>query len=502
MESKESQAKRLGQFFTKKTVAGRMVEMMASLPTDAAILEPCFGGGAFLRALENAGYTNVEGIELDPALCRDAIPRFPAFNLSQGDFLQFQPDKLYDGIIMNPPYIRQENIDALADFGISKNLLRSAAEYKILPPKANLYMYFVVHAVKLLRPGGLLVIIFPNSWLNSQNGRILSEFISSNCKMEDKVSVSEAAFEDDVLVEVEILKLQKSTDAVSLAPPEAGPAADMCVFESCTRNLLRYAETVRGITTRCNQMFVNPKCEPDDRYLTPIISSPKAVKGYTTQDARCDKLLTLPVDYCRDFPDCADSLFSLDAQGENNPNIQEYVDGWKNRILQDKKPLSLYNEINNGSNWLFIRKLDCKGIIFSYFVRNSVRFIDNSAGLLVRDNFYIIRPKINTGLLLALLNNFYTFYQLELYGRNYGNGLLKIQKYDIDKLVFPDIGAFTTEDTQRLMSLSELLCSTNSKEITVAITILLEHYYRFPATAIIEKCNSLKNSRLKHHHAP
>lgn len=59
-----------------------------------------------------------------------------------------------------------------------------------------------------------------------------------------------------------------------------------------------------------------------------------------------------------------------------------------------------------------------KGIVFSYFVRNDMKFIMNNLGYLVRDNFYIIKAQIDEYLMFALLNNYYTYYQLEKKERN------------------------------------------------------------------------------------
>ena len=45
----------LGQIFTTGNVASYMVNLF-TIPKDARIIEPCFGEGAFLRALTDSGY--------------------------------------------------------------------------------------------------------------------------------------------------------------------------------------------------------------------------------------------------------------------------------------------------------------------------------------------------------------------------------------------------------------------------------------------------------------
>lgn len=128
----------LGQFFTKGIVAQYMVSLF-DLPKYATIMDPCYGAGSFLKALASDGFTNVTACEIDATLFNETKNRYPEFRLLNADFLQF--DGIFDGIIMNPPYIRQEKIDELAEYGITKERLRSNPVFDGLPSTANMYMY-------------------------------------------------------------------------------------------------------------------------------------------------------------------------------------------------------------------------------------------------------------------------------------------------------------------------------------------------------------------------
>ena len=70
-----------------------------------------------------------------------------------------------------------------------------------------------------------------------------------------------------------------------------------------------------------------------------------------------------------------------------------------------------------------------------------MKFVMNETSAFARDNFYVIKPKVDKWVLFALLNNYYTYYQLELSGKRYGAGLLKLQRYDIEELTFAGIWA-------------------------------------------------------------
>lgn len=120
----------LGQVFTNKTVAEYMVSMF-ELGKDALILDPCFGAGAFLTAGMLQGFTNIEGYEIDEELYEKVKKQFSQFKLYNKDFLKVSNTRKYDGIIMNPPYIRQEKIDDLEKLGITKNKLRKNKIYAL-----------------------------------------------------------------------------------------------------------------------------------------------------------------------------------------------------------------------------------------------------------------------------------------------------------------------------------------------------------------------------------
>lgn len=493
-----SKAKMLGQFFTKQTIASLMASLFVGDMPNMRILEPCFGKGAFLQALKNRGCQHIVGCELDAELYTEGCARFSEFDLHCGDFLQFSCDELFDGIIMNPPYIRHENIDLLASYGVTKERLRTQSEYQGLPSQANLYMYFIVHAFNLLKEGGELVAIFPKSWTNSLGGKYFQSILNTNGKLKEKIIVHENAFEQDAMVDVVIFKWEKNTAFPSdfkLNSPDNFFLTRLFRCESVAPfsggvPFRRYARVRRGMSTGYNKLFVNPLTTSleQEKSLIPIISSPKAIKGYSTRDALCDRLLLLP------------------AQPAQNTKCEEMMlpEGiWKDyfqeagrQILQEKKPLTLLRRIQHQECWYTLTPMDCNGFIFSYFVRQNMRFIHNSEAYLVRDNFYIIYPEINSWVLFSLLNNYYTYYQLEKQGRVYGAGLLKIQKYDIDNLVFPDLDVMPKDIISLLEENGKYLADTGDASFVEKITCILSDYFNNTSFDIFEEYNKIKTHRL------
>ncbi len=118
---------------------------------------------------------------------------------------------------------------------------------------------------------------------------------------------------------------------------------------------------------------------------------------------------------------------------------------------------------------------------------------------MVRDNFYIIKPNIDKYLLISLLNNYYIYLQLEIKGKRYGKGVLKIQKYDIDDLKLPDINKISIQDISSLKTLGYELCNTNrnSVEVTNLISHIISKYSNIKIERVIESLEAHMKDRLE-----
>lgn len=338
----------LGQVFTNKTVAEYMVSMF-ELGKDALILDPCFGAGAFLTAGMLQGFTNIEGYEIDEELYEKVKKQFSQFKLYNKDFLKVSNTRKYDGIIMNPPYIRQEKIDDLEKLGITKNKLRKNKIYEQLPSTANMYMYFIFKALDLLKVDGEMVVIFPSSWMDARSGKAFQMALNSRATIIKQVHISGEVFEKSALVEVVILKLKKGSikcksqveylEARGDSICEVLKAVD---YEDIEFDIpfSKYASVRRGLTTGYNAMYINPAFKKNESkvHLVSIISSPKSIVGYETKDAAVDNLL-----YVQD--------------GENIPDeVRKYIKKWEKNIRNTKAPKTLYQKMQKDKNWY---KINC-----------------------------------------------------------------------------------------------------------------------------------------------
>jgi hypothetical protein len=403
--------------------------------------------------------------------------------------LKYNPKALFDGVIMNPPYIRQEKIDDLLPFGITKKTIRENLIYSGLPSTANMYMYFVIKAISLLKSGGELVVIFPSSWMSARSGKSFEKLIKEQTRIVEKIYVSGDVFNENALVDVVILKLikesSKSEDIEEKHLILVDGKLQEKVFDikvqdiSLPVSFSEYASVRRGLSTGWNKMFINPEGVVDKEVLVDIISSPKCVNGYSTSGASFDKLLMIP------------------TEKELSVELTQYIDKRRSELLSSKKPKTLFEKCKEGDSWFNLKDLNCKGIIFGYIIRNDMRFILNDAKVIARDNFYIIKPKANEYLMLSLMNNYYTYYQLEIMGKKYGAGLLKIQRYDMENLKFIDVECLTDDEKNGLETLGKKLAKTGDGNLIEEITKLISKHTNISYEDVKDVFYDAKNRRLE-----
>ena len=476
---------KLGQVFTNIEVAEYMVSLLDS-NHDAHLLDPCFGEGVFLKAAKNAGYSKVDGCEIDEQLFVEVKNKYQGFNLWNTDFLTMKFESKYDVIIMNPPYIRHEKIDNLKSYGITKKEIRANRLFSGLPKTANIYMYFIYKSIDLLKDNGEMVVIFPSNWLKAKLGLEFKDFLYSRCTLIKQIHITGNIFDREALVDVVILHIRKGISTNKLEVKNFKILNGKFINQENIVSAIdlgfslpfsKIGRVRRGITTGCNEMYINPIFDAS-RNIFKIISTPKAVFGYTTENIKCDSILItkLPID----------------------DNVKKYIDFWQKKIISDEKPKTLYEKIVNGSErWHEITPFDGRGILFSYIIRNDMKFVYNNSNHLVRDNFYIITPTVDELLVFALLNNYYTYYQLEKIGKQYGAGLLKVQKYDIEALSFPNIDLFSNEDIRALKREVMELIKTGTDQHIDGITEIVSQYSTVSARKIKELYICVKSHRLE-----
>nr|DAK63229.1 MAG TPA: N-6 DNA Methylase [Caudoviricetes sp.] len=488
--------KELGQVFTPENIAN----LMASFFHDGVyfdILDPAAGTGVLLDACTRVlgDGPNLCAVEID----NDLLPILSekGYKTIHQDFFDFE--KMVDAVIMNPPYIRQE----LLSSENSKPQLNEKISFKKISARANLYLYFLIKGLDVLKPGGRLVAIIPNTWLSSDFGISVQSYILEKYSLLKVVNFEKKVFKDvDVDVSVFVIdniqptessvtrfyyfadiaidKIKKIEQAHSLSNIKQNEIMSTGWFfykhkisfnYDLFSSLINFVNIRRGVTTNYNNFFIR---NIDDKYLLnypnffeKIVNKQTEINGYSVDYDSLGKMIFLG----------SEKIDSLPRE------IVREIKNTEEVIKKNETPKTLHNIIKKKKNWFSITATQQESLIFNYIIRNDVRFILNETSAFVKDNFYILtfEEKELELVYLAILNSSFSKYFIENCGRSYGSGLLKVQKYELEELPVLNYRNLTREDFKSLLSMAKSLISSETQDsflyIISKIDSVLEKYY-------------------------
>ena len=175
-ETKQAQ----GIYFTPPACVARNLALLAPYLASGEfkdVLEPACGSGEYLTALR-AAYPamRLTGIEYNRTIY-EAIQGLDATLLHE-NYLAYRPQTLmygsatlYDLIIGNPPYF------VMAKSHVPK------AYHPYFDGRPNMFILFLLHSLRLLRPGGLLSFILPKNFLNCLYYDKTRAYLNKKCEI-------------------------------------------------------------------------------------------------------------------------------------------------------------------------------------------------------------------------------------------------------------------------------------------------------------------------------
>lgn len=160
-----------GAYYTVGPVVRYMLRRAREYhPGARSVIDPACGTGAFLKAAAAAYGSQLDrcvGWDLDPLAAVHCRAQVPSATVQVQDGLLVETEERFDLCLGNPPYISSglRNAQALAPqraAALRQRYPHSAA-YKL-----NTYPLFVERGLELLRPGGVLGFILPDSFLTGR----------------------------------------------------------------------------------------------------------------------------------------------------------------------------------------------------------------------------------------------------------------------------------------------------------------------------------------------
>ena len=418
----------LGQVWTPPDIAEYMCRLVKPyLNESSSILDPCAGPGTFLVASnkEKLPFREFKSLEIDETL-GSILLKIQTGNRHKFeivDFLKLSRASIsFDAVIMNPPYIRHENLTTA-----QKKWLENFKKLSNFPftQRMNLYGYFMLHAIQFLRDEGIMCAIVYDSVDKTIYGKQLIEYMKHHGRLLLKEKV-EAPFKNR-MVDAEIILWKKTRSDSIIQPLELLFEYDLPTGYTFISEL---AKVQRGTSFLRREFFVYSDSAKEFD-----------TQDFITKQNGTESLFAVP------------NCFALLENSDAKRNLE---------LLQKVKSKFLDSKIGK------LKKLPSPikaKVIFNYYIRNNPRHLFNNLNLPASDNFYCIQPfdaQFNEAFWF-LANSEQVNEQLFKNSRLQGSGLRKLQLFEYKSVPFPNYNLFCEEIKIELMNLSHVAVEQKMK---------------------------------------
>lgn len=245
--------KRFGQHFTGLALSRLLAHLSVGQDTNT-VLDPMAGHGDLLdaaceAAIEcGASIRRLDGIEIDTATaaaCAERLHELAATGIApehgvmsanafSPDSIEALPERCYDLVIANPPYVRyQGRKGQLAWVKTVRSDLAAVVADRVPPEERQIWRALVdgysgladlsvpawILAAVLVRPGGRLALVAPETWRSRNYAEVLRYLMLHCFRIECVVEDSQAAWFPDALVRTHLIVARRltATDASCFA---------------------------------------------------------------------------------------------------------------------------------------------------------------------------------------------------------------------------------------------------------------------------------------------
>ena len=166
--------------FTPKVIANIMLKKIKKSGT---LLEPSVGNGCLIKNIDFNNYESIDVYELKKEYLDDMVNHI-IINKYNEDFLKAKHQQKYDNIIMNPPYIKVQ--DLTIDY---RKFLKTT--FTQLVGIIDIYYAFIIKCIQLLKDDGVMVAITPNTYLYNKSALCLRKYLIDNQYIKEIIDFKE-----------------------------------------------------------------------------------------------------------------------------------------------------------------------------------------------------------------------------------------------------------------------------------------------------------------------
>jgi adenine-specific DNA-methyltransferase len=488
----------LGIYYTPSNAAKILTEW-AIRGASEKVLEPSFGGCVFLAAarnrLLNLGCSNpienLFGYDIDPTAFKHACEIFERDKLLSGfikkDFIHANAAELpcpVDVIVGNPPFVAYRAMSPSQRASVEK--WRQASDL-VFSKNANLWVYFVFHALKFLRVGGRVAWVLPSTILTADYAEPLRAEIVSRFRVSKILRLQERLFLDQGTTEQAVLLcadgyMQPET-ATEIRVIDVSGVEALADELSEQRFNVGIPEDTENLSFRLQREFSDLLAKKSDDTPIKLLNDLLDVKiGDVVGDVRFfiqsfDTWRSLGIRMSELAPmlteirlDNGVLLSEMDVEPNAVAGRCKYVLYIRNKRVSAaaRRYLSSYDVGSRDKNVTF-RKRDCwfkvpydqmATAFMSSISHDGPRLLLNKAKVAGTNALYRLKvrnPATNCQLIALGMLTSVTQLSAELVGRPLGGGALKLEPSDAKRLLLPTPRDFDRKDLSRTLIAADSL---------------------------------------------
>ncbi|MCG6862364.1 MAG: N-6 DNA methylase [Chromatiaceae bacterium] len=459
----------LGSYYTDPRVVDYLVDWGMSV-APGSVMDPSCGDGRFLEAAARRGASCVIGCDLDRAALAASAGAVAGFNgksnLLDSDFFLLDPDRIgpVDLVVGNPPFIRYQQFSGESRARALASALCVGARLTNLSAS---WAPFLLHGLQFLRAQGAMAMVVPAELAQTAYGITTLRALCANFSRIGLITFrrnwfSEAQQETFLLLaegrggscpSAELIPMDSIDDLQHSAlwaindqtfhlSPDAGDSLGLAFLEPLARGLwsdLRtrahspvlgaLGEVANGYVSGANAFFHCTRKEAVERglpaeWLLPVARSIRSLKGLTFEVNDITEAERGGTGHHLILPR-SDELFSTDRAALE-------------RFLADGERLGIANryKCRVRNPWWQVPGLNRAEVLLPYMIGREPRSATNCSHVLYPNSLHGIRlfnPRIADRVAFALLSSF-TLLGMELEGRSYGGGVLKLEPSEMQKV--------------------------------------------------------------------
>jgi len=266
-------------------MASKLAELVASPRT---LLEPSVGTGNLLKYIPLDLYEAIDVFDIKMEYMEAITPR-PNLNKLATDFLKYSNSMQYSSILLNPPYIKIQELPTEYTQFIRQTwpIFKSG--------NIDLYYVFLMKCIDLLEDGGAMVAITPNTYLHNKSSTHFRKYLFENRFIKEIIDFKDKKVFEDASVYCCITVITK-TPKESLIYNDQPIAYEALLSKENRLHLFHYDATpntktlgdickiYNGIATLRDNIFIHPMKLYDEPCWKKVITAKKDKFGIFPYD--------------------------------------------------------------------------------------------------------------------------------------------------------------------------------------------------------------------------